>query len=406
MIGTVFLFVILLGFTFWFSQWLIHQYPGTKKKVFLAMIGMHIFLSIVYFIYGSLTASDSFAYYDFVLNNFRGPSWMDYYGVSSRFIEFVAYPFINFFGFSYGAMMILFSWFGLLGFFFFYVTFTERIRYRHAFMGYDLLVLILLLPNLHFWSSSLGKGSIIFLGFGLFFYSLSKPAHRLVTLVIGSVIIYHVRPHIMFVVLIGSIIGFAFSTRGTSWAIRAFIILLAVITSIYVYNDVLAITGIDEDAVYQQSMNLSARSRDLLKANSGVDVSQYGFPMKLFTFWFRPLFVDATGLLGIIVSFENLFYIFMFFKILKWDFISFFRQSDHIVKTAFISFLGVSAALAQISANLGLAMRQKSQVMILMLFVILKYLDDKRHVAILRKKKSIMIRAKRVEAKERLMTKS
>ncbi len=371
----------------------------------MAIIAMHILLSIAYFIYGALTASDSFAYYSFVSSNFRGSNWMDYYGVSTTFIEFVAFPFINFFNFSYAAMMILFSWFGLLGFFFFYIVLNERIRYRHAFMGYDLVVLILLLPNLHFWSSSLGKGSLIFLGFGLFFYAFNSMGKRLPALIIGALIIYHVRPHIMLVVLMGSIIGLVFSTKGASLALRTFSLLLSVAAFIYIYSDVLALTGIDEDAVYDQSTNLAARSKDLLKANSGVDISQYSFPMKLFTFWFRPLFVDSPGVMGVIVSFENLFYIIFFSKVLRFDFINFFRQSDHVVKAAFISFIGISAALAQISANLGLAMRQKSQVMILMMFVILKYLDDKKHVAILRKKKSIMIRAKQVEAKERLMTK-
>ena len=41
-----------------------------------------------------------------------------------------------------------------------------------------------------------------------------------------------------------------------------------------------------------------------------------------------------------------------------------------------ISFLGIAAALAQVCGNLGIAMRQKSQVMILLMFVILKYMDD------------------------------
>jgi hypothetical protein len=402
MISAVILFIFLLAFTLWYAQQLAKQYSGTKREVFNAIIWMHIFLSVVYFVYGSLTASDSFAYYDFVENDFRGPTWWDYYGTSTTFIEFVAYPFIKFFGFSYGAMMILFSWFGLLGFFYFYIVLLERIRYKHMFMGYDLLVIILLLPNLHFWSASLGKGAIIFLGFGLFFYALNKVGERLVALAIGTIIIYHTRPHIMFVVLVASVIGFVFSSRGISTTIRVFVIVLALGAFFYVYKDVLAITGIDEDSVFEQGTNLSARSKDLMKARSGVDLSGYSFPMKLFTFWFRPLFIDAPGIMGIIVSFENLFYLFVFYKIFTWDFIAWFKQSDHVVKAALISFLGVSAALAQISSNLGLAMRQKSQVMILMMFVVLKYIDDRMHDAILLKEKRKKMEAQRELTKQRV----
>jgi hypothetical protein len=402
MFSAIVLFIALLSFTLWYGQYLVAEYPGTKRTVFNAITWMHVSMSLVYFIYGSLTASDSFAYYAFVENDYRGLTWWDYYGTSTTFIEFIAYPFIKFFGFSYAAMMILFSWFGLIGFFYFYIVLFERIRYRHTFFGYDLLLVILLLPNLHFWSSSLGKGSLIFLGFGLFFYALNKVNKRIVALVIGTIIIYHVRPHIMFVVIVSSTIGFVFSSHGVSPAVRGFIILLSIGAFFYIYKDVLALTGINEDAVLEQGMNLSPRSLDLMKADSGVDISNYSFPMKLFTFWFRPLFVDAPGVMGIIVSFENLFYLFIFFKIFKWDFVRWIRQSDHVVKAALISFLGVSAALAQISFNLGLAMRQKSQVMILMMFVVLKYIDDRMHNDILAKEARKKVEAKPGVAKDRV----
>ena len=49
-----------------------------------------------------------------------------------------------------------------------------------------------------------------------------------------------------------------------------------------------------------------------------------------------------------------------------------------MVKTALFSFLTVAIALAQISGNLGLAIRQKSQVMILFLFVIVAFMDSEK----------------------------
>lgn len=43
-----------------------------------------------------------------------------------------------------------------------------------------------------------------------------------------------------------------------------------------------------------------------------------------------------------------------------------------------MSFLTVTIALAQISGNLGLAIRQKSQVMLLFLFVIISFFDEQK----------------------------
>jgi hypothetical protein len=115
----------------------------------------------------------------------------------------------------------------------------------------------------------------------------------------------------------------------------------------------------------------------------------------MFAFWFRPLFFDAPGILGIIVSFENLFYLIIFGYLLQPKALGYLFRADAINKTCLLTFLGVSFALAQISGNLGLAMRQKSQVMILMLFVILKYMDDQRLVEL----KRIFARKKKTESR-------
>jgi hypothetical protein len=378
MLLDILIFVVLVLLSMGLANRLCVLYPQTKFEVYGWLIVMHVALSIAYYIYGSLTASDSFAYYFFVADHFRGATWQEYYGVSTLFIEYLGYPFIHYLGFSYTAMMMLFSWFGLMGFYFFYIFLKEQIRFEHVFFGYSLITIILFLPNLHFWSSSFGKGSVSFLGFGLLFYSLNNVRSRFITLVLGAILIYHVRPHILFVVLSAAIIGYVFSTRGVNWAVRFVVLVLSFVSFFYIYEDVLALTGIDDEALLEESVNLTARSKDLMKANSAVDLSTYNFPMKLFTFWFRPLFIDAPNWLGLIVSFENLFYLFLFFKIFRFDFISFFSRSGPVIKTAFISFFGVSAALAQVSANLGLSMRQKSQVMMLVLFVILKFMDEQK----------------------------
>jgi hypothetical protein len=70
---------------------------------------------------------------------------------------------------------------------------------------------------------------------------------------------------------------------------------------------------------------------------------------------------------------------------------------NNLTKSAFFSFLTVSIALAQISGNLGLAMRQKSQVMILFLFVIISFLDEQKfgQFKIREKRKALMDRMRR-----------
>jgi hypothetical protein len=338
----------------------------------------HIFLTLCYYLYALYNPSDSKSYFRKVAENYRGESWGDYYGTSTTFIEWVGYPFIKYIGLSYEGMMALFSLFGFLGFIFFYVFFREHLKFRHSFQGYDLMHLFFLLPNLHFWSASFGKGSIIFFGLGLFFFGINKISARWVAIFLGGAIIYHVRPHVMLVILVSSMIGFFFSTPKITWVIRLSFLALAGVTFFYIYSDVLNMVGLEEDELFTEGLDLSHRATQLTKATSGIDITNYSFAEKLFAFWYRPLFFDAPGFLGFIVSFENLFYLFISLRLFNFSALKFLVRSDAYVKTAFFSFITVSIALAQISGNLGLAMRQKSQVMPLFLFCVIKWLDDQK----------------------------
>ena len=348
---------------------------GQLKQLFF----YHTLLFFAYYTYTVFNRSDSSFYYEKVLEDFRGENWMDFYGTSTTFIEFVGYPFIRYMGFSYEAIMALFSWFGFLGFVYFYILFKENIKFKHTLMGYDMITLFFFLPNLHFWSSSFGKGSIIFMGLGLFFYGISKIRTRLVAIVIGGIIIYHVRPHIMLVVLISSAMGFVFSSKGVSIMWRVAFIAGALVAFGYIYQDVLSMVGLDDETVVTEGLDMSHRARELSKAGSGVDITSYSLPMQLFTFIYRPLFIDAPGALGLFVSFENVFYLIITLQLFKsMSGVTFLLRAGFLAKSAFVSFLTISIALAQVSGNLGIAMRQKSQVMLLLLFVIISFLDEQK----------------------------
>lgn len=378
MLGGIIILVISGVLSFAIIDRLKYRYPFIDAVLLKRLFFFHCLLLAAYYGYVLFNSSDSQFYYIKVDTNLRGDSWGDYYGTSTTFIEFVGYPFIKFLNFSYEAIMALFSFFGFLGFVYFYIFFRENIRFQHTLFGYDLIKIIFFLPNLHFWSTSFGKGSIIFFGIGLFFFAMSNLRSRWIAIMIASIIIYHVRPHILLVIMASSAIGFVFTTKGVSIPIRLLFLAGVLMVFFYIYSDVLEMLKLNEEEVISQGVDLSNRARELSKATSGVDIANYNLPMQIFTFLFRPLFLDAPGMLGVIVSFENVFYLLITWRLLSFKGIQYLVTSNFMVKTALFSFLTVTIALAQISGNLGLAIRQKSQVMILLLFVIVSFLDAKK----------------------------
>src|SRR5688500_18304806 len=97
------------------------RYPIIDANLLRRLFFYHVLLTIAYYSYVLFNSSDSRFYYQKVIMDFRGETWGSFYGTSTTFIEFLGYPFIRFLGFSYEASLALFSFFGFLGFIYFYV---------------------------------------------------------------------------------------------------------------------------------------------------------------------------------------------------------------------------------------------------------------------------------------------
>ena len=362
------------------------RHPWLNTRLMHWLFWYHILFAAIYYITVMSAPSDSVSYYRKALYGYY--SWFDAYDTSTVFIHFVAYPFENYFKFTYEMMMVLFAWMGYWGFVYFYIFFKENIRYKHVWLGIDLTTLIVFLPNMHFWSASLGKGAIIFLGIGLTVYGLSRIDKRKLALVMGLLIVYHVRPHIFFIMAVAIIIGI-FTGRQKIPLYQKFIILAGgAVALVLLYDEILAFANLDSnDLLGSYDATTNKRATDLAKSGSGIDISSYPFIFKLFTFWYRPLFFDSPSFAGLMVSFENLFYIFLTLKLFNKKFLSFIPKAPAIVKTSLVVFVGTSVAMCGTLSNLGLIIRQKTMVMYFFSFVVMAFMDYKKDLRLQKKQK-------------------
>ncbi|WP_227740416.1 hypothetical protein [Salegentibacter sp. BLCTC] len=340
---------------------------GLMNKLFF----YHLVFAGIYYSYAFFNPSDSKRY--FRVPGTEGKTWGGFLDTGTSFIDFLSYPFINFFGFSYEMMMLLFSWIGFLGFVYAYLFFKENITLNiKLFKRIDFLTLILFLPNMHFWTASLGKGAPIFLGLMLFAYALKEPKTRFFSLSLGSLLVFAIRPH-MFLLLAGAGMLSIFLNKNQI-SLKQKAIFVGAITGVLLlfHKQILGVMNLGN------SQNLIAdflsftenRAKDLDNATSGVPMTEYSIVEKFFTFWFRPLFFDAPGILGIIVSIENLIYLILFGKLFKKSFFGFLKTAPANVKLSLILFFTSSFAMTFVMSNLGIILRQKSMIMYFLFFVI------------------------------------
>jgi hypothetical protein len=388
MLGALVLFVLL----YFLNQAILRQLKLKHSFVSINLMNRlyfyHVLFWLIYYVYASFNPSDSHGYFNRTSTH---SNWLIAYGTDSIFIEFVAYPFINVFAFSFESVMFLFAWFGYLGFIYFYIFFKENLKNKVKLWGYDLITLILFLPNMHFWTASLGKGSLIFLGIALFTYAMKLPQSRLLALLLGSFIVFNIRPHMFLFLGAGAIMGYFTGKDKVPFYQKILVYVAFAGAIIFFYDQILGVAGINNnDLMGSFDEFAQTRAADLSTAGSGVDINNYSLPLKLFTFWYRPLFIDAPGALGLFISLENVFYLFLTLKLFDKDFIKYLKNSSSLVKMSLTIFFTSSIALSFVMSNLGIASRQKSMVMYFLFFVIISFLDFKRQKRItlfLRKKK-------------------
>jgi hypothetical protein len=369
--------VFLVLFLFFASQPILNnlqqEHKWLKAGLLNQMFWYHIFFGLVYWTYTQFNRSDSVMYYR---SHEHYQNWFDAFVPGTLFIEWINYPFANWLGFNYDMMMFLSTWVGFWGFVYFYCFMKENLRFNPKFEGWDAITIFMFLPNMHFWTASLGKGAYIFTGLALLTYGLSWPQKRIFHIALGSFICYMIRPHILFAVLIGMGVGFVLGREKVPLYQKYAVVVFAIGMSIYVYEDLLVFLGYDPNNVLQSFEEETAlNAQRLQSAGSGVDMGSYSLPMKLFTFWFRPLFIDSPNAIGLVVSIENALYIYMFSRILRKSFIDYIRVAPAMVKMSAVVFISISISMTFVMSNLGIIIRQKSQIMYFMLFVIVAFMD-------------------------------
>ena len=385
MIGAIILIGVLYFFTDAILKGFKRKLPFLNLNLMQNLYWYHMFFYFVYSLYTMNGRSDSYAYYR--RSDLKYNYWYEAYGAGTSFIDFVGYPFVNYLFFTYEMMMVLFAWLGFLGFIYFYIVFKENTKFKHKFQGIDLITFFFFLPNMHFWTASFGKGSIIFWGLGMAIYGLSKIKTRKTALLIGLLIVYHVRPHVFLFMAVAIMVGLFTGRQKVPLYQKILVFGGSAVALLLMFDQIIAYAGLDSDNLVESFDQFSShRSSELAKAGSGVDISNYPMVLKLFTFWFRPLFVDSPNPVGLIVSIENVLYLLLTFKLFQGGFFKFIKSSSALVKANLVVFLATSIALSTTLSNMGIIVRQKSMVMYFLLFVIISFLDFKKEKQYLKRK--------------------
>lgn len=359
--------VFLLGYNLKsFSK----EFSRYEKKVLNQLFFFHFGIAIIFHFYISSFGGDAVHYWD-APKEMSLDAIMDVVkrGSATGLMYLVNYVPSNLMQLSFFTGNMLYALLGYSGFVYIFKTikyifgdFTELMELK--LFGVRIFPWIWFLPNFHFWSSGIGKDAILFFSISLFVYCLQNLRKRWVLLVISIVVSMAIRPHIMLFLL--TCFGVGFTMDGSLKAYqKLFVFLIFVVGFFSIFNYVLEFIQLESLEATAIDEYASSKSSSLNKSRtgSGVDITSYSFPLKAFTFLYRPLFFDINGILAVVASVEN-------FILLCFSGLIFFRKpyrafkkSTFLIKGILLYFLLGTVAFSLILGNLGIMLRQKNMLM-------------------------------------------
>lgn len=342
----------------------IFQIPQ-KWALFLYL--WHSFFCIAYFLFSLNNSADSRGYF------VRSLIFDADLRLGTRAIDALTSIFTTGLGFSYGGAFLVYNIFGFIGMLAFASALQQIVSGRSKNASRVALIVILL-PGLSFWSVAIGKDALTFMGASMAAWSALSIGRRYPALVLGALAIFVARPHMAGLLLAAAAISLLVASRMgivkksvlvmISFPIAAF----AVVTGVQ-------FVGLANDAGLAEVESFIERRQELnLGGGSSVDISAMSLPLRLFTYLFRPLFFDGLGALGLVSSFENLFILLLVLTAIFGKLRGRKSGLEGFAVAFFVMFVAIAwVLLANVTANLGIALRQKWMFMPMLMLLVFSY---------------------------------
>ena len=324
-------------------------------------------------------------------------------GEGTMFMYAFNFLFSNLLNMSYLSNTLLFSLFGFMGLTFFYIVALQTVPYNKIISGYVLFPLIFFLPNLHFWSAGVGKDTTLFLCIAMFTYGIMKPLTRIPLLVISMLLAMAIRPHIVLFLMVGFGLAYIFGGKVSGFQ-RVLFSAVMIGMGLAILPSVMEFAKIEEASAESFDKFAEGKAAVLRRASSGsaIDVSAMPFPLKVLTFWFRPLFFDARNLNGLIASAENLVLVIVFIKAMRSQPIVAFAKAPFVIKGLVFFLIVGTLAFSQSLGNVGIMIRMRNMFLPGMIIYLMWVFSYQQQVA---KEQLLAYRAKlrqRPKPKEQL----
>lgn len=348
-------FLILLFCSWGLATW-IGRLLGLRYRLVQGLLGWHTAACLSYWYYSLSHVADATLYYE--RSFYSGYAWMP----GTSFVNSFTKLFVDMFGLCQLNVFMIYNLFGVGGLLLLaqiLLSFWPVCKGRQSYIPY----LMLFSPGISFWSSAIGKDAPAFFAACLAVFAFMNIGRRRFHFALAILIMFCVRPHVALFMLIAASLSAVFGKKIRLIA-RVAIMLSITLAAVFVVPFALEYSGLGSKPS-SESVNeyIDQRAEYNLGGGSSIDIAALPLPLQMFSYLFRPLFFDAPGILGMIVSCENLVLLCLVIIYIPRMLPTLLRipSATLIFNIAYL-LLGLSV-FAMTTANLGIAVRQKTMLL-------------------------------------------
>lgn len=294
-----------------------------------------------------------------------------YYNLTIKSHFYIVY-FIRFlhlnFSFNYIHVCLVFSIIGSLGILFLVAILQNVLNRNYTNLDRVIILLFILMPSLNFFTSSIGKDTIIISSASIFLYSILNLKKRLPLLILSLFFIFMIRPYVGFFIFLSVIIFYIINFYRFSIFLNIFCLIFLVSLTI-----ILPQTFLKEYEINYYNINfiidyINNRQVQFQSSDTYYNIENIPFILRPFNYIFRPLFFEINNIFGIIISIENTFLIFLFvYYLFRINYKNIFFKKE--LQFIFIFTIVILVFLSNITGVMGVAIRQKWLVLMFLFYL-------------------------------------
>lgn len=361
--------VSLLGLVISLFAYLL-AFPEPHQRrfdVYGALLALHVLATIAYWLMSFESGMDAFLYYRDPEGFFNKSAFTSGTYLVVHLVQHIRLTL----GGSFLDHFLFFQCFGMIA-----VALIIRCYNEVAeSLGMNVPLVVyatVFLPGLHFWSVAIGKDGLMIMAIALSVWCSIQIHKRVIWMALAVLLMVLIRPHIAGIVM-AAITGALLISKQLSSRVRLVLAPIAMIALIFVGGLAAQRFGVTLDP---DSFSNFVETQQGLgdRFGSGADLSSQPLPMKMIALLFRPLFVDAEGMMGWAASAENAILLSIFAYIAyNWRLLLMLTKNVFYVPFCVIFASILIVLLSLVNYNIGLGQRQKMMALpaVLLIFATL-----------------------------------